>query len=186
MKHTEVLVMCHSTINTTNPTDTKQYRSTLGRYPTGVAVVTMQHESGHYTGMTINSFCSLSLSPALVSICIDDRSPNYSSYYHCKGFTLSFLSADQAAIATLFATRGADKFSNIDYSHPENQFAPAITDAIAILDCETYRRMPVGDHLMLVGKVRHFQHSDQAPLVFEQGRFTGITDHQNPAQQTAA
>lgn len=175
--------MCHSIINSL---DTNLYRNVLGRYPTGVAVVTVQQKSGHYIGMTINSFCSLSLSPALVSVCIDGRSANYSNYYNCQGFTLSFLNAEQEAIARRFATRGADKFSNLECSHPEDQFAPAISGAIAILDCETYRRLPVGDHLMLVGKVRHFRESDRAPLVFEQGRFTGTTQQLNPARQTAA
>ncbi|OLQ81594.1 hypothetical protein BIT28_09480 [Photobacterium proteolyticum] len=85
-----------------------------------------------------------------------------------------------------FATRGANKFSQLDCSPNKDQFGPSVPNATAILNCETYQRITVGDHLMLVGKVHQYKQFDRPPLVFEKGRFTSITNDQAAISQTAA
>lgn len=151
-----------------NRINTGALRSTLGNFPTGVAVVTARNGDEPPVGMTINSFCSLSLNPALVAWSIDRRAASYDCFQRCGQYTVSILAADQSDLARRFATRGADKFSGIDC---DDQGGPRIPGACAWLRCKVYRRVIVGDHLMLIGQVMDFARSGSEPLVFSQGEF---------------
>ena len=142
-------------------------RSALGRFSTGVAVVSAIAENGQPVGMTINSFGSVSLQPALVSWCIDRESASYAAFIDCSAFSISILSEEQAELALRFATRGADKFADIPL---RRRRAPWIPDACAWFECESYRRIVLGDHAMLIGKVTDFSISGARPLVFAGGR----------------
>lgn len=151
-----------------NKIDTGALRTTLGDFPTGVAVVTARNGDEPPVGMTINSFCSLSLSPALVAWSIDRRAASYDCFQRCGQYTVSILAAGQSGIARRFATRGADKFHGIDIDH---RCAPRIPGASAWLQCTVYRRVIAGDHLMLIGEVRQFDRTGAEPLVFSRGAF---------------
>ncbi len=161
---------------TRDRTDTTSLRKTLGHFPTGVAIVTTREGDSAPVGMTINSFCSLSLNPPLVGWSVDRRSASYDAFQNCGEYTISILAEDQADIATLFATRGADKFRDIDCSAGGG---PVIPGACAWMRCAVYRRLIVGDHLMLIGQVREFTGNGGEPLVFAHGAFSAL---QAPAE----
>ena len=146
----------------------RRYRSALGQFTTGVAVVTSCDKNGAPLGMTINSFNSVSLYPRLVSWCIDLKAASYLDFRHCQHFTISVLTEDQQAMAKRFAYRGADKFQGI-VCQPYQP--PIIPSASAWFVCETHQQFLLGDHLMLVGRVLEFGHQAEKPLLFAQGQF---------------
>jgi flavin reductase (DIM6/NTAB) family NADH-FMN oxidoreductase RutF len=145
-----------------------ELRSTLGVFPTGVAVVTAAPEAQRPVGITINSFQSISLQPALVGWCIDGGAASFQAFARCSHFSISVLAASQAAIAKRFATRGADKFDGIPQGGPRE---PLIPGAAAWFRCLLYRQIPLGDHLMLVGQVEELGAASGDTLLFAGGHF---------------
>lgn len=166
------------------PIDSSDLRKTLSTYPTGVSVVTATGLDKQPRGMTINSLVSISLDPPLLGWCLDLKAASFADFAHCRFFSLSVLSLQQAALAKRFATRGIDKFAGLDCRPgPEGgEDAPLlIADACAWISCKLYRFVPLGDHLMLVGEVLHVEQGDAHPLVFAAGRFTNLDTEQQLA-----
>jgi flavin reductase (DIM6/NTAB) family NADH-FMN oxidoreductase RutF len=153
--------------------DAEHYRSALGQFTTGVAIVTSCNQQGKPVGMTINSFNSVSLVPRLVSWCIDMGAASYNDFRLCREFTISILTEDQQAVAKRFASRGVDKFEGVDYQ-PHKPFI--IPSASAWFTCENHQQFLLGDHLMLIGQVIEFGHETEKPLLFAQGKFHRLLD----------
>lgn len=151
-----------------NSNEKRELRSALGQFPTGVAIVTTLAGSRQPVGMTINSLTSISLSPALISWSIDHGSASYEIFAKTKSFSVTVLAQDQADLAMRFATRGADKFRDLEIDFNS---APVIPNGCAWFKCETYRSILLGDHTMLVGKVVGFGTNPIQPLVFKGGQF---------------
>ena len=158
-------------------------RGSLGQFPTGVAIVTALAENLQPVGMTISSFNSVSLAPALISWSIDHRSASYRAFAKAKGFTVTVLAEDQANLAMRFATPRADKFQGIKY---DSYDAPVIPNGCAWFKCDTYRSILLGDHTMLVGKVIEFGKTPVQPLVFRGGQFQQLARSAEVATQVAA
>jgi flavin reductase (DIM6/NTAB) family NADH-FMN oxidoreductase RutF len=152
----------------------KALRHVLGSYPTGVAVVTTRTADGRPVGLTINSFASLSLEPALVLWSLVDRSPNLAAFRDAPHFAISVLASEQQALAQRFATGGLpDKFEGVAVREaPEG--LPVIDSALATLVCALDHHTPAGDHLLFVGRVLRMDRRDGEPLVFHGGRFSSI------------
>lgn len=149
----------------------KELRSTLGAFPTGVAVVTAAPEPHQPVGVTISSFNSISLQPALVAWCIDRSSASLRTFARCSYFSISVLADDQEDVARRFATRGADKFAGISVG---DRRGPLIPGACAWFRCLLYRQIALGDHLMLVGQVEELGMEERESLVFARGRFANV------------
>ena len=143
-------------------------RGALGRFPTGVAISTALAENGQPVGMTINSLTSISLAPALIAWSIDHGSASYEIFVNAKRFAVTVLAESQADLAMRFATRGADKFRDLEI---DRSGAPVIPNACAWFKCETCRTVVLGDHTMLIGKIIEFDKSLLQPLVFIGGQF---------------
>jgi 3-hydroxy-9,10-secoandrosta-1,3,5(10)-triene-9,17-dione monooxygenase reductase component len=156
-----------------NNDEIRSFRGALGQFPTGVAVVTALTEDLEPVGMTINSFNSVSLAPALVSWCIDHKAASYRSFASAKNFAVTLLSEDQSEIAKRFATRGANKFQGIK-TGPDD--TPIIPNGCAWFKCETSHSISLGDHTMLVGKVIDFAKNPLQPLVFKGGQFLQLAE----------
>ena len=152
--------------------DITKLRETLGYYPTGVSIVTAPGSHGQPVGMTINSLISISLEPPLVGWCVDRRAASFDDFSQCQNFSISILSEHQSALARLFASRGADKFAGLCAG--QSEAGVLIPGACAWIRCSVYRFVPLGDHLMLVGEIMHFQHADEVPLVFAKGEFRNL------------
>ena len=158
------------------------YKQALAQYATGVAVATTLGAQQQPVGMTINSFCSISLQPALVSWCIDVNAHSYPAFAKADHFALSVLSEKQQALAVRFAQRGVDKFKDIPLLEGK---APIIPNACAWFYCRAMHRLILGDHLMLVGEVVDFEQRPQAPLVFAQSQFNQLHKPLQPQLHTA-
>lgn len=161
----------------TQDIDTRQLRKTLGQFPTGVAVVTTVSSEGQPYGLTINSFSSISLTPALIGWSIDRRAGSYAAFAKTERFAITILNENQEEIARRFARKGIDKFRGINHD-PVNPIV--IPGGSAWFQCQTFQRFLLGDHLLLVGRVLDSDVSNAQPLVFARGEF-----HNLPSPQPA-
>lgn len=154
--------------------DGRPLRDALGAYPTGVAIVTALGENRRPVGMTINSFAPVSLTPPLVSWSIRLDADSYAAFAGARRFTITILGAQQTAIANRFATRGADKFRDIESGGIE---PPVIPGGLAWFCCETHCSILLGDHRMLIGRILEFGRETGSPLVFAHGSLQGLPAH---------
>lgn len=152
----------------------KSLRQVLGSYPTGVAVVTTRAADGRPVGLTINSFASLSLAPALVLWSLVDRSPSLEAFRTARHFAISVLDHGQQDLASRFATPHLpDKFDGVAVREaPEG--LPVIAGALATLVCANSHHQAAGDHLLFIGTVLRMARREGRPLVFHGGRFTAL------------
>ena len=150
--------------------DSKFLRKTLGKYSTGVTVVTTT-DDGNPIGMTVNSFTSVSLDPALVLWCIDKKQPSYNLYMNAEGYAVNILSKAQNDLCYKFASQLDDKFENVDWEKSENGF-PLVKNSLAWFDCKKWNYYSGGDHQILVGEVTSFDSSELEPLTYWNGQIS--------------
>ncbi|GAA1143824.1 flavin reductase (DIM6/NTAB) family NADH-FMN oxidoreductase RutF [Kitasatospora gansuensis] len=143
-------------------------RAVLGRYATGVAVVTTRYR-GHPAGVTVNSFTSVSLEPPLVLWCLQQSSTSRAAFTGGAHFAVNLLAADQRDLAVRFAGPG-DRFAGLN-SDEGRYGIPLLDGAVATLVCRREQVLPVGDHLVLIGRVLEHWTTSGAPLLFVDGGF---------------
>lgn len=148
-----------------------EFRQVLGRYPTGVTVVTAldEHEP---VGMAVGTFTSISLDPPLVGFFPVSTSRTWARIRWAEGFCVNVLGANHQDVCRAFATSDADRFAGVSWtSGPVG--APMLSDAIAWINCRLSSVHTVGDHDLAVGAVEHLHtnNSDSTPLIFHRGRY---------------
>jgi 3-hydroxy-9,10-secoandrosta-1,3,5(10)-triene-9,17-dione monooxygenase reductase component len=151
--------------------DARKFRDTLGRFPTGVAVVTATGPHGP-AGLTTNAFSSLSLDPPLVIVCFERDSRTLPIVRESRRFAVNILRAGQEDLARLFAGKAPhpEKFEAV--THQVEHGVPVLDDALAWLVCDLEALHPGGDHEIGVGRVTALGHDTSgAPLVFHDGEF---------------
>ena len=147
-------------------------RRLLGHYPTGVAIVTARDAQGHPHGLTINSFVPVSLQPPLVLWNLALHAKTLRVFQHATRFTLSVLGAGQEALARRFADPSVrDRFNGVPLLEGEEDTPPRIAGAVTHLTCSRHAQWPVGDHLLLAGRIIEAEETGGAPLMFHRGRF---------------
>jgi flavin reductase (DIM6/NTAB) family NADH-FMN oxidoreductase RutF/DNA-binding MarR family transcriptional regulator len=157
------------------PIDARGFRDCLGQFGTGVTVVTARH-AGQKVGVTANSFASLSLDPPLVLWSINRTSRAFGAFTNTQHFAVSILSDEQIDISQRFASKETDKFANVAW-HPGRNGVPLISDSAARIECTTETRHEAGDHVLIIGRVTHFEREDRGVLLFSQGRYKIGIDH---------
>jgi len=154
--------------------DPRDFRSSLGLYATGVAVVTTTAPGGENVGLTINSFASVSLDPPLILWSLAKTSPRLDLFAAADHFAVNILARAQEEVCMRFARPGEDRFAGLDTA-PGIGGVPLIPDCLAHLECAREQVIEGGDHLILIGRVlRHRRTDGQDALVFCNGAFTGI------------
>jgi flavin reductase (DIM6/NTAB) family NADH-FMN oxidoreductase RutF len=154
--------------------DSKLFRAVLGRFTTGIAVVTTRAADGTPIGMTVNSLTSVSLDPPLVLYCLGRDSQNYETFAGAEGFAFSILGEGQEAVSARFARRDLqDRFNGIAVSAGVTG-APLIDGALATIDCRRERAVEAGDHLIVIGRVVHLAAGDGAPLAYFRGGYARL------------
>lgn len=152
--------------------DSRELRNALGRFATGVCVVTTRTSDGRRAALTINSFCSVSLDPPLVAWYLSDRAPSLPVFRQADHFAVHVLAADQQQLAKHFATPADDKFAPLgERVQPGLGDVPILVDALARFECRTSELTTYGDHVMVLGQVERFSYGSEAPLLFHAGRF---------------
>ncbi len=153
--------------------DRDTYRGLIGRFATGVTVVTT-NVRGRLHGMTANAVCSLSLDPLQLLVCVDRESNCYQQMLQAEAFGVSILASDQEEISNLFARTTAPEegsLQGVAYKIGTLD-APLIENAIAHLECRLTERLDGGDHIIVIGDVvAGEQVRDAEPLLFYGGRY---------------
>ncbi|MBO1332641.1 flavin reductase family protein [Streptomyces sp. VRA16 Mangrove soil] len=149
------------------------FRSAMARFPAGVVVVTTRGARGEPRGFTASSFCSVSLDPPLVLVCLANTADSYAAFADCGHFAVSMLGPEHRPLAQRFATKGADKFAPDGLSHTPSGL-PVVAGALVELDCAVDARHPAGDHTILVGRVSGVRLGDGSPLVYYERNFRSL------------
>jgi flavin reductase (DIM6/NTAB) family NADH-FMN oxidoreductase RutF len=151
--------------------DERQYRNALGRFTTGICVVSAVSDANAPIAMTINSFSSLSLKPSLVQWSIKKKSLCYPMFSRLDKYTISVLSDQQASISQRYAKAGEHAMSPEDYSSTGTG-VPFIRGSLAHFVCKKWGQMEAGDHDILVASVEGFSNTGEGkPLVFFGGGY---------------
>jgi len=153
------------------PVDATVFRHALGRFPSGVTVVTVRGDDGRDYGMTVSAFASVSLDPPLVLVCIGDDATIAGAVATAGHFAVSVLAEDQEAAARRFADSEADRFAGTAVSRGVTGMA-LIDGAVARLECVIVARHRGGDHTIVVGEVLAAAAvEDGRPLVYQRGDY---------------
>jgi flavin reductase (DIM6/NTAB) family NADH-FMN oxidoreductase RutF len=156
----------------TLPMDSRELRNAMGRFATGVCVVTTRTGDGRKAALTVNSFCSVSLDPPLVAWYLNDRSPSLPAFRESGFFAVHILAAGQQEVATHFAKPSEDKFAPFSERVQTGLGdVPVLGDVLACFECRTSGIEHYGDHVMILGQVERFYYGSESPLLFHAGRF---------------
>jgi flavin reductase (DIM6/NTAB) family NADH-FMN oxidoreductase RutF len=145
----------------------------LGRFPSGVTVVTTKDEDGSDEGMTVSAFCSVSLDPPLVLICIEKTASAYKALTTAPGFVVNVLSASQEQIARRFSIIDIDRFEGVGYSRSPNGLA-VLDDVLGVIECATFAMHDAGDHTIIVGEVEAARAQSGTPLLYYRGGYAQL------------
>lgn len=149
----------------------RDFRSALGRFATGVTVITAKAADGSPIGVTISSFNSVSLDPPLVLWSLSLNSPNLAAFRDASHYAVNVLAAGQQDLSDRFASRRGDRFVGVS-THTGAAGVALLDGCSAWFECSNEAHYPGGDHLIFVGHVEHFaQGEKQEPLVFHDGRY---------------
>jgi len=152
--------------------DGKTLRRVLGRFGTGVTVVTVGGPEPH--GMTANAFSSVSLDPPLVLVCVQRTANLHNAIHESGSFAVSVLAAHQEREARMFANHHRPRvgeFAAVDVTIGPYSAAPVFRDALAWLECELATVYDGGDHSIFIGLVQTVGYgtAEEALLFFDGG-----------------
>jgi flavin reductase (DIM6/NTAB) family NADH-FMN oxidoreductase RutF len=157
------------------PTELQRiYRDTIGRFATGVTIVTTTGPRGP-AGMTTNAVTSLSLDPLLLIVCFNHGARTLEVVRTSRRFAVNILRADDLELAAVFASKrvAREKFESV--THYEAHGVPVLDTALAWIACELRELVPGGDHEIGIGEVIGMGTGDASdPLVWFEGRYTTI------------
>jgi Conserved protein/domain typically associated with flavoprotein oxygenases, DIM6/NTAB family len=145
------------------------FRNAMARFASGVTVVTTRNSDGAFVGFTASAFCSLSLEPPLLLVCLQKDADCYAAFMESEVFAVSILARGQAAIARRFATKAIAKLKDTPVTPGAQTGLPLIAAAHA--ECRMRERMDGGDHTILVGEVVLAATSDAEPLLHYNRQF---------------
>lgn len=150
-------------------------RQTMGRFATGVAVITTELD-GKAHGMTVNSLTSVSLDPPLLLVCFNRGARSAEAVSAAGRFVVNILSKRQQAIALRFAKRGEDHFAGLGLEYGDHK-VPVVPQALAHLECELERSVEAGDHTVVFGAVTDVCSRNGEALGFYGGHFSDVVPH---------
>lgn len=157
------------------PFDTSIQRHILGRFATGITVITTK-VGDELCGLTANAFASLSLNPPLVLVAIDHRAHSYEKLKASRTYAVNILRSTQQEVSARFAKPGPKDFAGLALTTAETG-APILTDSLAWLDCRVSAILPGGDHDIFVGEIVAGEFHEGEPLLY----FAGKYGHFHPA-----
>ncbi|GEL76976.1 flavin reductase family protein [Tenuibacillus multivorans] len=143
------------------------FRNAMGRFATGVTIITTQVE-GEIHGMTANAFMSVSLDPKLITISIDHKARMLDFIKQSGQFAVSILKDEQQDISMHFAGQ-KESFSSVQFDKISG--VPIIKDALAAVVCDVEEYNEVGDHTLFIGRVLDIELTDGNPLAFYGGQY---------------
>ena len=153
--------------------DSDTFRAALGRFATGITVLTARDENGRDHGMTVSAFCSVSLEPAFVLVCIGHDASMHGLMMLVEHVGINVLSTDQEALSRRFADPESDRFDGVGYSRGEEGVA-LLDDALVHLESKVVARYEAGDHTIVVCAVERAEAHDARPLLYYRGGYAQL------------
>ena len=152
--------------------DSRWLRDCFGQFATGVTVVTYKSDEGEARGVTLNSFTSVSLEPALLLVSIA-KSARACAALEGKSFAVNVLAREQREIAMQFAGRPSD---GLEIGWVDGELAPRLDGALAWFECRPWNQYDGGDHVLLVGEVTRCEARKTEPLLYFGGQFHSVEE----------
>lgn len=140
------------------------------QFITGVTVVTTIDENGQPRGLAANAYCSVSLEPPLVLVCVQKTSSTYPALFGSKTLGINILSNQQRETVATFASKTPDKFASIEW-HKGPHGSPLIDGSSASIEAEIKERFQAKTHTVFIAKVTHAELSELVPMVYKSGAF---------------
>jgi flavin reductase (DIM6/NTAB) family NADH-FMN oxidoreductase RutF len=150
------------------------FRAVLGRFASGVTIVTTQDADGRDQGMTVSAFSSLSLDPPLVLVCIDHGASLWPVLRYAQHFAINILASSQEALSRRFSSKEGDRFEGVGFSRGSSGVA-LLDDTLASVECTVSSRVEQGDHTILIGTVDFGVARDLQPLLYYRGGYASLT-----------
>ncbi len=156
--------------------DADTFRSILGRFASGITIVTARDAEGGDHGMTVSAFCSLSLNPSLVLIAIDHAASMYDLLLTHPAIGISILSSEQETFSRRFAADEDDRFDGIPVRRAENGTV-LLDDALAHMECRLLQHHDAGDHTIFIAEIdrAHPRAAEGQPLLYYRGGYAQLT-----------
>ncbi len=155
------------------PINSELFRKVLSQFATGVTIVTTRHGDTIH-GLTANAFCSVSLEPPLVLVCVDKSAQSHDLIKQSGHFVVNILTTAQEELSRRFSTNhssAAERFAGIDF-RTEMTGAPVLEESLGWLDCKLVAAHPGGDHTIFVGEVLALGPSgNDNPLLYYQSQY---------------
>lgn len=146
--------------------DTKALRSAFSKFATGITVLTIADESGEMYGVTVNSFSSVSLDPALILWSLGDATYALDAFLNANSYVINVLSSHQQHVSDNFAMQGEfNRFEKISYSLNEQGLA-LVDGCLARFHCRKYRVDRAGDHWLFLGQINQIEENPGEPLIY--------------------
>lgn len=153
------------------PADTQQkFRQAMAAFPSGVTIMTTTDRTGEARGFAASSFCSVSLEPALVLVCIAKTAQCHDAFLENDQWAIQVAGSAHVDLVERFATKGADKFGGGEFV-PDHRGVPVLLDAAVLIECEAYERHDGGDHTILIARVIEVDVDDRPPVLYFQRGF---------------
>ena len=152
----------------------QEFRAALGRFASGVTVITVKTPTDEIHGMTASSFCSVSLRPPLVLVCVDHLAETYLHIRERGRFGVSILREEQEALSEFFADpeRNPDAARRLDIHYSQMKSGiPVVAETLATLDCTVVPAHAAGDHTVFVAEVQEVAVAEGAPLLYFRSRY---------------
>jgi len=150
--------------------DSMEFRRALGTFTTGVTIITARSAGGEPVGVTANSFSSVSLEPPLVLWSLAKTANSLPVFQGAEYFAIHILAAEQQDLSNRFASRGEDKFANLEVEEGLGQ-TPLLNGCSTRMQCKTVYQYEGGDHIIFVGEVVDLDSTGVPPLVFQAGKY---------------
>jgi flavin reductase (DIM6/NTAB) family NADH-FMN oxidoreductase RutF len=151
--------------------DPDLFRSVMGRFASGITIVTARDAAERDHGMTVSSFCSLSLVPPLVLICVERTTELHTVLGAAESFAVNVLASDQELMSRRFAEIDSGRFEGLAFTRALTGCA-LLTGTLATLECAVRARYDGGDHLIVTGEVIGAEARDGRPLLYYRGGYT--------------
>jgi len=153
----------------------EEFRSALSRFASGVTVVTTKDNDGKLYGITVSAFCSVSLEPPLILVCIEKTTGSHHAFEQSRAFVVNILRDDQAHLSEHFASPLEDKFNGFSYRYGIEDL-PVLEDVLATLECRLRYSHEGGDHTIFVGEIEKATINEAEPLVYWQGNYKNLSN----------
>lgn len=154
--------------------DSDTFRAVLGRFATGITIVTGQDEAGVDHGMTVSAFSSVSLTPPLVLACIDHAASMRKLLGTVTHIGINILSEGQEAISRRFSGKDIERFDGLGYTRGASGVA-LLDDALAHMEARIVTRHEAGDHLVVIAQVEAAEAFSERPLLYYRSGYAQLT-----------